>query len=212
MFVSTAALLNTQWSHPPSTKVALLCRLIVIWVSWALRPGAELKTHDSWDTPLLAHQPTGLLDTNWWVLNSQRRLFSFTEVSCHFKLNPLHWWKLFSFYFLVLLLFLLLRAALFCHTSQLRVVPVSALCRITAGLLISKLLFRPPYFFFPFLRACNLTVWVKHLVGSNLFTYVLYMWAVRLQSQRIHCHYTHRSVRCLMLNTKVKTHLILLSN
>lgn len=92
------------WTHsgptptpsPPHTKVALLCRLIVIWVSRALRPGAELKTHDSWDTPLLAHQPTGLLDTNWWVLNSQR-LFSFTEVSCHFKLNLLHWWKLFSF-------------------------------------------------------------------------------------------------------------------
>lgn len=47
------------------------------------------------------------------------------------------------------------------------------------------------------------------------------MWPVRvrLQSQPIfipfialHCHYTHRSVRCLMLNTKLKTHLILLSS
>lgn len=38
----------------PHTAVALLCRLIVIRVSSALRPGAELRTRDSCDAPLLA--------------------------------------------------------------------------------------------------------------------------------------------------------------
>lgn len=105
----------------PHRKVALLCRWIVIWVSSALGPGAELKTRDSCDAPLLAHQPTEqptLLDANCWVLNSQFSRFSFTKLLCHsqarFPVKSVVLLKnIFSFF--VLLLFLLLPATLLCH-------------------------------------------------------------------------------------------------
>lgn len=108
--------------------------------------------------------------TTWYKLVSPRLPAPSLQlhrglVSFQVKSVSFHPWKLFSFFFffffLVLLRFLLLR-----------VVPASALCRITAGLLISKLLFRPLCIFLSFLsHVQRFCLGLSFLM--NVFAYVI---------------------------------------